>query len=161
VYFPRLAIPIATVLAGVIDFAVAFAVLLAMMAYYDLAPTKNIWVLPLLLLLALITSLGVGLWLAALNVKYRDVRYVLPFLVQFWLFATPIAYPSAMIPEPWKTLYGLNPMAGVVAGFRWALLNVETSPGAMIAVSAAAAIVILISGAYYFRRTERDFADIV
>lgn len=161
VYFPRLAIPIGTIFAGVVDFAVAFVVLLAMMAYYGLSPTSNIWALPLLLLLALITSLGVGLWLATLNVKYRDVRYIVPFIVQFWLFATPIAYPSAMIPEPWKTVYGLNPMAGVVAGFRWALLGVDTSPGPMIAVSAVVAVLILVSGAYYFRRLEREFADIV
>ena len=142
VYFPRLAIPLATVMSGIVDFAIAFVVLL-------------------LLLLAVITALGVGLWLSALNVKFRDVRYIVPFLVQFWLFATPIAYPSSLLREPWRTVYGLNPMAGVVEGFRWALLGSQTAPGPMIIVSFATALVILIAGAFYFRRMEDTFADIV
>jgi lipopolysaccharide transport system permease protein len=113
------------------------------------------------LLLALATSLGVGLWLSAMNVQYRDVRYVVPFITQFWMFATPIAYPSTLLPEPWRTLYGINPMAGVVEGFRWALLGSKTAPGPIIAVSSLAAVVLLISGAFYFRRMEKTFADVV
>jgi lipopolysaccharide transport system permease protein len=161
VYFPRLAIPIAAVLSGIVDFLLAFVVLLAMMLYYGMMPTMNVLWLPLFLLLALITSLGVGLWLSALNVEYRDVRYVVPFVAQFWLFVTPIAYPSSLLPEPWRTLYGLNPMVGVVEGFRWALLGSKTAPGPMIAVSSVAALLILVSGAFYFRRMEKTFADIV
>ena len=159
VYFPRLAIPTATVLAGVVDFVLAFVVLLGMMAFYGIVPTAQVVWLPALLLLALVTSLGVGLWFSALNVMYRDVAYVVPFVVQLWLFATPIAYPSSMLPEPWRTLYGLNPMAGVVEGFRWTLLGTETAPEPMLAVSALAAVAILVGGAFYFRRMERSFAD--
>ena len=161
VYFPRLAIPLATVLSGVIDFAIAFVVLLGMMLFYGLTPTANSLWLPLLLLLALTTALGVGLWLSALNVQYRDVRYTIPFLTQFWLFATPIAYPSSLLSEPWRTLYGINPMVGVVEGFRWALLGTATAPGPIILVSALAAVGLLVSGAYYFRRMENHFADVV
>jgi len=161
VYFPRLTIPIATVLSGVVDFVIAFVVLLGMMGYYGLLPTLNVVWLPLFLLLALATSLGVGLWLSALNVEYRDVRYVVPFLTQFWLFATPIAYPSSLLHEPWRTIYGLNPMVGVVEGFRWALLGAETVPGPIVAVSSLAALIILVGGAFYFRRMEKTFADVV
>jgi len=161
VYFPRLIVPLGSVFSGIVDFLVAFAVLLAMMLYYGLMPSLNILWLPLFVLLALITSLGVGLWLSALNVEYRDVRYIVPFVTQFWLFVTPIAYPSSLLHEPWRTIYGLNPMVGVVEGFRWALLRTNTAPGPIIAVSASAAIVILISGAFYFRRMEKTFADIV
>jgi len=161
VYFPRLAVPAAAVLAGLVDFAVAFTVLAGMMFYYGVTLTANVLWLPLFLLLALATALGAGLWLSALNVQFRDVRYVVPFAVQFWLFATPIAYPSSLLPEPWRTLYGLNPMAGVVEGFRWALLGTETRPGAMAALSALAALLLLAGGAFYFRRMEKTFADVV
>lgn len=161
VYFPRLAIPVATVLAGVVDFVLAFVVLLLLMAYYRVAPTINIIWTPLLLALAFVTSLGVGLWMSALNVKYRDVRYVVPFLVQIWLFTTPVAYPSSLLSEPWRTVYGLNPMVGVVEGFRWALLGANTAPGPMVLVSAVAAVLILVSGAFYFRHMEKIFADVV
>jgi lipopolysaccharide transport system permease protein len=161
VYFPRLAIPLSTVLAGVIDFVLAFVVLLGMLLFYGMVPTLNIVWLPLLVLLALVTALGVGLWLSALNVQFRDVRYTIPFLTQFWLFATPIAYPSTLLAEPWRTLYGINPMVGVVEGFRWALLGTATAPGLMILVSALAALGLLVSGAYYFRRMEKSFADVV
>ena len=161
VYFPRLTIPIGTVLAGVVDFAIAFVVLLGMMAFYGIAPTINVLFLPLLLLLALATCLGVGLWLAALNVEFRDVRFVVPFLTQFWLFATPIAYSSSLLSEPWRTLYGLNPMVGVVDGFRWALLGTNGSPALTIGASSVAALCVLVSGAFYFRRMERTFADLV
>ncbi len=161
VYFPRLAIPIATVLSGVVDFVLAFAVLLAMMLYYGHLPTIHVLWLPLFLLLALVTSLGVALWLSALNVEYRDVRYVIPFLTQFWMFATPIAYPSSLLYRPWRKLYALNPMVGVIEGFRWALLNTETKPGPMILVSSFAALAILAAGAFYFRRMEKTFADVV
>ena len=161
VYFPRLAIPLATVLSGLIDFAIAFVMLLGMMLYYGITPTFNIVWLPLLFLLALTTALGVGLWLSALNVQYRDVRYTIPFMTQFWLFATPIVYPSSLLSEPWRTFYGINPMAGVVEGFRWALLDTATTPGSMIIVSALVALGLLVSGAYYFRRMEKNFADVV
>jgi lipopolysaccharide transport system permease protein len=161
VYFPRLAIPISTIFAGVVDFVIAFFVLILMMALYGIWPTPQIVLLPLLLLLALVTALGVGLWLAALNVQYRDVRYVVPFLVQFWLFATPIAYPSTLLPEPWRVVYGINPMVGVVSGFRWALLGTDFLHGPMLIVSTLAAMLILVSGAFYFRRMERTFADVL
>ena len=161
VYFPRLAVPLATIVAGAVDFVLAFVVLLAMMAFYGIVPTANVIWLPLLLLLAFITALGAGLWLSALNVQFRDVRFTIPFLTQFWLFATPIAYPSSLLDEPWRTLYGINPMVGVVEGFRWALLGTDTAPGPIIAVSSLAAIGLLLSGAYFFRRMERSFADVV
>jgi lipopolysaccharide transport system permease protein len=161
VYFPRLVIPSSAVLSGVVDFSLAFLVLLGMMLFYGIAPTANVIWLPLLLLLALVTSLGVGIWLSALNVEYRDVRYVVPFLVQIWLFATPVAYPSSLVPEPWRALYALNPMVGVVEGFRWALLGTETAPGPMVLVSALAALVIFVGGVVYFRRMEDTFADVV
>jgi lipopolysaccharide transport system permease protein len=161
VYFPRLVIPMSAVLAGVVDFVLAFAVLVGMMLVYRITPTANVVWLPLLLLLALVTSLGVGLWLSAMNVKFRDVRYTVPFLVQFWLFATPIAYPSSLLAEPWRTLYGINPMVGVVEGFRWALLGVDTAPGPTIIVSAIVAVALLVGGAFYFRRMEKSFADVV
>lgn len=161
IYFPRLLVPLASVLSSLVDFAIAFAVLLLMMLFYGFVPTPNALWLPLLLALTLVTTLGVGLWLAALNVQFRDVRYTLPFLTQLWLFATPIAYPSSLLPPQWRVLYGLNPMAGVVEGFRWALLGTGTAPGPMIAVSALAAVLLMASGALYFRRMERTFADIV
>jgi len=161
VYFPRLVIPLSAVLAGLVDFAVAFMVLLAMMAYYGMAPTMAVATLPLFILLAIATALSVGLWLSAMNVQYRDVRYTIPFLTQFWLFATPIAYPSSLVPEGWRALYGLNPMAGVVEGFRWALLGTANAPGPMLAVSVAVVLALLIGGLYYFRHMERTFADVV
>ncbi|MCX8024127.1 MAG: ABC transporter permease [Thermanaerothrix sp.] len=160
VYFPRLIVPVSSVLSGLVDFAFAFLVLIGMMIYYGYAPTLYTVLLPLFLLLALITALGVGLWLAALNVKYRDVRYLIPFLTQFWLFATPVVYPSSLLSEPWRTLYGLNPMVGVVEGFRWALLG-DKPPELMILVSAVVSVVLLVSGLIYFRRTEDTFADLI
>lgn len=161
VFFPRLTIPLATVLAGLVDFVLALGVLFLMMAGYGVRPGWPVLTLPFFLLLAVMTSLGVGLWLAALNVEYRDVRYVVPFLTQFWMFATPIAYPSSLLPEPWRVVYGLNPMVGVVEGFRWALLGTQTSLGPTLLASAIAATVLLVSGAFYFRRMERTFADVV
>lgn len=161
VYFPRLALPLARVLAGAVDFVLAFIVLLGMMLAYGIVPTVNMLWLPLLLLLALSTSLGTALWLSAMNVQFRDVGYTVPFITQFWMFATPIVYPSSLLPEPWRTLYGINPMAGVVEGFRWALLGTDTAPGPIIIVSSLAALALLISGAFYFRRMEKTFADVV
>jgi lipopolysaccharide transport system permease protein len=164
VYFPRLAIPTATVLAGAVDFALAFLVLLGMMLFYDIVPTANVlWLVPLLVL-ALVTSLGVGLWFSALNVQYRDVRYIVPFLVQIWLFTTPVAYGASLLDGlgmHWQLLYALNPMVGVVEGFRWALLGTDTAPGPMIVASSVAAVLILVAGAFYFRRLEKSFADVV
>ena len=162
VYFPRLVIPISNVISGVIDFLLAFAVLLILMLFYGILPTVNVIWLPFLLLLAFITSLGVGLWLSALNVQFRDIRYIVPFLVQFWMFATPIAYPSSLIKNDLlRVLYGLNPMTGVVEGFRWALLNTDSAPGPILIASTLAAIVVLVSGLFYFRRMEKTFADVV
>ena len=161
VYFPRLAVPIASVLGGVIDFVLAFIVLVGMLLWYDRLPTVNVLWLPLFLLLAVVTSLGVALWFSALNVRFRDVHYIVPFLTQTWLFLTPIAYPSSLLPEPWRTLYGVNPMAGVVEGFRWALLGTATAPGPIITVSALAALGLLVCGGLYFRRMEKTFADVV
>ncbi|MBX3084321.1 MAG: ABC transporter permease [Anaerolineae bacterium] len=162
IYFPRLAIPISAVLSCVVDFGLAFLVLIVMMLVYGIIPTINILWLPFFLLLALVTSLGVGLWLSAMNVQFRDIKYVVPFIAQFWMFATPIAYPSSLIKnELLRALYSLNPMVGVVEGFRWALLGVDTAPGAVIIVSSLTALGLLISGAYYFRRMEKSFADVV
>jgi len=160
VYFPRMAAPLAGTLSGLLDFAIAFTVLLAMMVYYGVVPTSATILLPIFLLLALITSLGVGLWLSALNVQYRDVRYVIPFMIQGWMFATPVVYPSSLLSEPWRTLYGLNPMVGVVEGFRWALLGTNP-PGPMILVSSVVSLLILASGAFYFGRMEKKFADVI
>ncbi len=161
VYFPRLVVPISSVVSGTVDFLFAMLVLLIMMALYGTIPTMNVVFVPLFLVLAFAASLGVGLWLCALNVEFRDVRYIIPFLTQLWFFATPIAYPSSLLSEPWRTLYGLNPMVGVVEGFRWALLGTQTSPGPMFLVSALATLVVLVSGAFYFRRMEKTFADLV
>jgi lipopolysaccharide transport system permease protein len=161
VYFPRLAIPIASVLAGLADFIPSFIILIGMMLYFGIYPTATMVWIPLFLLLALITSLGVGIGLAAVNVKYRDVRHTVPFLVQCWLFATPIAYPSSLLPPAWQTIYALNPMVGVVEGFRWALLGADTHPGPMVAVSTLAALGVLAGAALYFRRMERSFADVI
>jgi lipopolysaccharide transport system permease protein len=160
VYFPRLAMPIAAVLSGIVDFVLAFVVLLGMMLYYGLVPSPKVVLLPLLLVLALITSLGASLWLSALYVQYRDIRQVVPFLVQLWLFSTPVAYPSSLLSEPWRTVYGLNPMVGVVEGFRWVLLGTP-APGPMVLVSCLVALAVLIGGAFYFRRMEKTFADVV
>jgi lipopolysaccharide transport system permease protein len=162
VYFPRLMIPMATVTAGLVDFGIAFVLLIVMMIYYGVAfsPLRMLFVIPMLLL-ALVTSMGVGFWLSSLNVKFRDVKYTLPFLTQFWFYATPIAYPSSLLSEPWRTLYGLNPMAGVVEGFRWALLGTNNPPGPLVAVSAAVSVAVLVGGAFYFRRMEKTFADTV
>jgi lipopolysaccharide transport system permease protein len=161
VYFPRLIIPIAAIFSSVVDFVLAFIVLLVMMLFYGIMPTVNVLWLPYFLLLALTTSLGVGLWLSAMNVQFRDVRYTVPFLTQFWLFATPIAYPSSLLSEPWRTLYGINPMVGVVESFRWALLGAATAPGPIVLVSSLASLALLVSGLFYFRRMEKTFADVV
>jgi lipopolysaccharide transport system permease protein len=161
VYFPRLIIPVSSILSGFIDFAIAFAVFILMALYYGIFPTISIILLPFLLLLGFTTALGVGLWLSALNVKFRDVRYMIPFLTQFWLFATPIAYPSSLLSESWRTIYGINPMVGVVEGFRWAILGTDTAPGSMIFVSALVSLALLISGVFYFKRAEKSFADII
>jgi lipopolysaccharide transport system permease protein len=161
VYFPRLVVPISAVLAGLVDFTVASVILLGMLLYYGIVPGWQILALPGLVLLAVMTALGVGLWLSALNVQYRDVRYTINFLVQFWLFATPVAYSSSIVPEKWRALYGLNPMVGVVDGFRWALLGKPESPGASFLVSVIVVVVLVVGGLYYFRRLEQEFADIV
>jgi lipopolysaccharide transport system permease protein len=161
VYFPRLVVPISSVISGVVDFVLAFAVLLGMMLFYGILPTVKILWLPLFVLLIFVTALGVGFWLSALNVQFRDVRYTVPFLTQFWLFATPIAYPSSLLSEPWRTIYGINPMVGVVEGFRWALLGTDTAPGPIIIVSTVVALLLFVGGAFWFRKMEKTFADVV
>jgi lipopolysaccharide transport system permease protein len=161
IYFPRLIIPAAAILPGLVDFGVAFVLVAIMMWYYRIVPTLAMLAVPLFVLLAVITALAVGVWLAALNVKYRDVRYTLPFMTQFWMFATPVAYPSSLVPERWRPLLGLNPMAGVVEGFRWALLGTAAAPGPMLAVSALIVALLLVSALLYFRRMEKSFADLI
>ena len=146
---------------GLLDFGIACLVLIGMMLFYGIVPGIAILTTPLFVLLALLTALAVGMWLSALNVQYRDVRYTIPFLTQLWLFATPVAYPSSLLPEPWRSLHGLNPMAGVVEGFRWALLGQTRAPGPLIAVSSAAILALLIGGLWYFSRMEQTFADMV
>jgi len=160
VYFPRVLVPIAASIGPLVDLGFAFLVLAGMLLYFQIAPTLAILLTPLLILLALITVNGVGLWLAALSVRYRDVQIVVPFLLQVWMFVTPVIYPSTVVPEPWRILYGLNPMVGVVDGFRWALLG-TTPPTAMVFLSVIVAMTLLVSGLFVFRRTERSFADLV
>ncbi len=162
IYFPRLILPLASVLAGLVDFAIASVILVGMMFYYKVAPAWNIlWTLPLFLMLAIVTAMGVALWLSAINVKYRDVNYILPFLTQFWLFATPVGYSANVISEKWQLLYSLNPMAGVVNGFRWALLGIGNGPDSALWVSVGISLLILISGLFYFRGMEKTFADTI
>lgn len=161
VYFPRLAIPLAPVVASLVDFLLAFTVLIGMMFYYGYSPTRAIWTLPLFLLLTMATALGAGLWLSAMNVKYRDVGYIIGFISRMWFFLTPITYAASIVPERFQLLYSLNPMVGVVEGFRWALLGVGDPPSLLIGVAVGIALVMLVSGAFYFRRMERTFADVV
>ncbi|HMB25024.1 MAG: ABC transporter permease [Chloroflexota bacterium] len=162
IYFPRLILPMSAVFAGMVDFAIAFVILIALMLYYHVTPAWNLlWTLPLFLLLALVTALGVALWLSAVNVKYRDVNQALPFLSQFWLFATPVAYSASVISPKWQIVYSLNPMAGVVNGFRWALLGSGSGPNLALWVSVAISIIIFISGLFYFRSMEKTFADTI
>ena len=160
VYFPRLLMPVSGVLSPLVDFAIAFVILILMMAYYGFVPTIAIVLLPAFILLALMTSLAVGLWLSALNVKYRDFQYTIPFLIQLWLFASPVVYPSSLLPEQFQLIYGLNPMAGVIEGFRWALLGTDP-PQAMILVSAGVVVLLLVGGLFYFKKMEQYYADIV
>jgi len=161
VYFPRLALPLSSVLSGLVDFGVSFLMFVAMMIYFGLRPSAAILWLPAFLLLALLTALGVGLWLSALNAIYRDVRYVVPFLVQFWMFASPVAYPSSLVPERWRWVYGLNPMAGVIEGFRWSLSGNGQPPGRLILVSSGVVLIVLLSGVAYFQKMETTIADVV
>jgi lipopolysaccharide transport system permease protein len=161
VYFPRLILPLSAVLSLMLDFAVAFVILLVLMLFYGIVPGIAAVTLPLFLLLAFVTALACGLWLSAVNIKYRDVAYVIPFLTQFWLFVTPVAYPSSVIPERWHLLYGINPMVGVVEGFRWALLGQQNISWDFVLVSTIVALGLLISGIFYFRRMEHEFADVV
>jgi lipopolysaccharide transport system permease protein len=161
VYFPRLIVPLASILAGLVDFAIAFVLVLGMMAWYHTAPTWAMLTLPLFVIFTIVTALAVGLWLSALNVQYRDVRYTLTFIVQFWLIASPVAYSASMVPAKWRPFYGINPMAGVIEGFRWALLGKTPAPGALLWVSVLVVSVVLVGGLYYYRRMEKTFADLV
>lgn len=161
VYFPRLIVPLSAALAPLADFAIAFVVLLSMMVWFGLAPTWSALALPVFLLLALITALAVGLWLSALNVRYRDVGHTIPFLTQFWMFASPVVYSVSLVPEKWRLLYSLNPMVGVIEGFRWALLGKESPDFGVMAVSSVVVLAVLLSGMVYFKKVERTFADVV
>jgi len=161
VYFPRLIIPLASAVTPIVDFFWSFLVLLGMIVWFGIAPTWGVLALPLFLLLALVTALAVGLWLSAFNVRYRDVGYTIPFLISIWMFASPVAYPVSLVPEKWHLLYSLNPMAGVIEGFRWALLGKESPDFGVMAVSAVAVMVILVGGIIYFKNMERTFADVV
>ncbi|MFT3892238.1 MAG: ABC transporter permease [Anaerolineales bacterium] len=162
IYFPRLILPLSSVLAGLVDFAIASVILVGLMFYYKVTPAWNLlWTLPLFLLLAIITALGVALWLSAINVRYRDVNYVLPFLTQFWQFATPVGYSAAIISQKWQLVYSINPMAGVVNGFRWALLGVGNGPDIALWISVIISMIVLISGLFYFRSMEKTFADTI
>jgi lipopolysaccharide transport system permease protein len=161
VYFPRLVVPLSAALSGLVDFVFGFVVLAGLMAYYRVVPTLALWAVPGFVLMAVASAVGVGLWLSALNVEYRDVRYMIPFITQFWFFMSPVAYPSSLVPQKWRLLYGLNPMAGVVEGFRWALLGKTGAPGQWMAVSVIVTLFVLVGGLYYFRRMERTFADVV
>jgi lipopolysaccharide transport system permease protein len=161
IYFPRVVLPVASVLAGLVDFAISFAVFLVLMAWYRMVPTRAVIWLPLFTLLAVLTALGVGLWLSALNALYRDVRYVVPFLVQFWMFASPVAYPSSLVPAKWRWLYGLNPMAGVIEGFRWALTGHGQPPNILLAASSLAVVLLVLSGLVYYHAMEGKIADVV
>ena len=160
VYFPRLLIPMAAVAAPLVDFAVAFVILIALMAWYGVVPTAAVIWVPALTLLAVATAMAVSIWLSALNVRYRDVRFVVPFAVQIWLFATPVAYPASLVPEKWRLLYAINPMTGVIEGFRWALLA-GPAPGLMTLVSAIAVVILLAAGVVYFRSFEGTFVDVI
>lgn len=160
VYFPRLVMPLSGILSPVVDFAISFSILVLMMVYYGFFPTFNVVFLPLFMLLALTTSFGVGLWLSALNVQYRDFQYTVPFIIQLWMFASPVVYPASLLPESVRFLYGLNPMAGVIEGFRWALLGTDM-PGSMMFVSVMVVVVLLVSGMFYFRKMEQYYADVV
>jgi lipopolysaccharide transport system permease protein len=160
IYFPRLTLPVASVLGGLVDLFVALLVLLGLMAFYGYFPSTRAFWLPAFLLVGVAASLGTGFWMSSLNVEFRDVRYVVPFFTQMLMFATPVAYPSSMLNESWRTAYALNPMAGVVEGVRWSLLGTPTHPGSMLMVSATVAVALLVSGAYWFRRMERTFADV-
>jgi lipopolysaccharide transport system permease protein len=161
VYFPRLLLPFSAVISGLVDFAISFGFLLCMMVYYGIRPGAGFLLLPVLVLLEILTALAAGLWLSALNALYRDVRYVMPFLIQFWLFASPVAYPSSLVPERWRWLYGVNPMAGVIEGFRWSVTGHGEAPGKMVLVSAAVVLVALAGGLAYFQRIEGTIADFV
>lgn len=162
IYFPRLVLPLASILSGLVDFVIAFVILIGLMIYYRIAPSISaIWVVPVFLLLTIVTAFGVALWLSAINVQYRDVNYALPFMTQFWLFITPVAYSSKLISEKWQLVYSLNPMAGVVNGFRWALLGVGNGPDARLWVSVCVSLLLLISGLFYFRNMEKTFADTI
>jgi lipopolysaccharide transport system permease protein len=161
VYFPRILLPMASTMSGLVDFGIAFIVLLGLMIYYHITPTWAVLFLPLFTLLALASALAVGLWLSAFNVKYRDFKYVIPFLLQFWMYATPIAYPSTLIPEKWRLIFGLNPMAGVVGGFRWALLGMNAEVAPLLIIAVIIVVILLLSGLIYFQRMEQTFADVI
>lgn len=161
VYFPRLIIPIAPIMASLVDFSIAFVIFAGLMVFYGIVPTAATLMLPLFILFAMVSALAVSLWLSALNVEYRDVRHTIPFLTQFWMFASPIAYSSSLIPEQWRFLYGLNPMAGVIEGFRWALLGKVQPDMGLLLISAGIVLILLLSGLVYFTRMENTFADVI
>jgi lipopolysaccharide transport system permease protein len=161
VYFPRMLLPLSGVLAATVDMVLSLPVLVVLMMYYGVAPHRAIWMLPVFFVLAAASATGLGLWMSALNVRYRDVRYAIPFLIQLWFLATPVMYPSSLMPERWKSLYGINPMAGVIEGFRWGLFGSAEPPNRLLLVSTAIIAITIVSGFIYFRRMESTFADVV
>ena len=161
VYFPRIMVPLSSIIAALFDFCITFLLFLALMFWYGVHPVLAVLTLPLFLILMVTTAMGVGFWLAPLNIEYRDVTYILPFVTQIWMFLTPVVYPSTLVPEKWRILYGLNPLAGVVEGFRWALLGVGPGPSPMLFVSAAVSLILMVTGIVWFRRRERTFTDAI
>lgn len=161
VYFPRLILPLSKVLAGFVDFAIAFTILILLMVWYQILPSYGVFLLPLFILIAILSAFGIGLWLTALNVKYRDIKFVVPFVVQLWMYSSPVAYSISLIPANWQWLYGLNPMVGVIEGFRWALLGKDAPNILMMSVSTSIILLIFMGGVFYFRFMEKNFPDII
>jgi lipopolysaccharide transport system permease protein len=161
VYFPRLIIPLASVATPMVDFGLAFGLFIGMLLWYGMTPTTDAFLVPVFIFLAMMTALSVSLWLAALNVRYRDIRHTVPFLIQFWMYASPIVYPASVVPEKWRVVFALNPMTGVIEGFRWALLGSQSPDFSVMIASATVVLLLLFGGLVFFRRMERTFADVV
>ncbi len=161
IYFPRVMMPLAPIVASLLDLAIGCCLLFILLPYYDVGLSANVWAAPIMVTLAVMSAMGAGIWLSALNVKYRDVRYVVPFLVQVWMFASPVVYSASMMPEKWRILYSINPMVGAIEGFRWSLLGTGVNPWPLVATSAASGALILVLGLIYFQKTEENFADLI
>jgi lipopolysaccharide transport system permease protein len=161
IYFPRLIMPLANVVSPLVDFCIAFVVLLIVMAFYGIAPNVKMLIIPLLMVVAALLALSIGLWLAPINVRFRDIKHTLPFMIQIWMYASPIVYPLSLVPEQWQMLYSLNPMVGVIEGFRWAVFG-QGAPNFMaLGMSAVIIVILMAGGLIFFRRMERTFADVI